>query len=295
MTTLYYAVGGGFGHVTRAQWVLRTLGYDAAGDVTILARATLPEYVRHTINYDVLAVPEALSCDLAAYRFWLQELLATQRVQQLLLDTFPAGIVGEFCDVAWPPNLRVHLVARWLTWEVYRSVASFLPFRFATTSIIEPLSAEYQAVLQTCSDSMTSFPALLVLPSSGAMAAAEARSLCSQLSLPPSFWLIVHSGPADEIVQLVHYTQDLMQEEGKAQPLVLIAPCCPRDVAPSVLWRQFYPASVLFPAADRIITGCGFNLMRETEPYQQKHWFVPFVRRYDDQFARAARRRATNT
>jgi hypothetical protein len=40
-----------------------------------------------------------------------------------------------------------------------------------------------------------------------------------------------------------------------------------------------------------IITGCGFNAMRQTLPYRERHRFIPFPRRYDDQFLRAARRR----
>jgi hypothetical protein len=45
------------------------------------------------------------------------------------------------------------------------------------------------------------------------------------------------------------------------------------------------------PRASRIVTACGFNVMRQTEPYRDRHTFLPFPRRYDDQFTRAARRR----
>ena len=52
------------------------------------------------------------------------------------------------------------------------------------------------------------------------------------------------------------------------------------------------PASSLFAGAAKIISAAGFNVMLETEPYRGKHHAVPMPRRFDDQFARAARRRS---
>src|SRR5262249_49323155 len=55
---------------------------------------------------------------------------------------------------------------------------------------------------------------------------------------------------------------------------------------------NFYPASLLFPLAERVITACGFNVMRQTESLASIHRFLPFERRFDDQFQRARRRRS---
>jgi len=49
------------------------------------------------------------------------------------------------------------------------------------------------------------------------------------------------------------------------------------------------------PIADRIITACGFNSMRQTAPYRHKHHFLPFLRRLDDQYLPAARHRAPHS
>jgi predicted glycosyltransferase len=86
------------------------------------------------------------------------------------------------------------------------------------------------------------------------------------------YWLVVHSGPQSEIDELVAYAREL-------------------TTAPIVV-ADTYPATDLMPGAARIITAAGFNVMLETEPWREKHLFVPFPRRFDDQFARAARRRA---
>ncbi len=54
---------------------------------------------------------------------------------------------------------------------------------------------------------------------------------------------------------------------------------------------ELYPAAQLFPAASRIISAAGFNVMLETEAWRAKHDVVPFARKFDDQYRRAARRR----
>jgi hypothetical protein len=58
-----------------------------------------------------------------------------------------------------------------------------------------------------------------------------------------------------------------------------------------VIYGNLYPATPLLPLADRILTACGFNVMRQTAAYRQQHRFLPFPRRFDDQFLRAARHR----
>jgi hypothetical protein len=59
----------------------------------------------------------------------------------------------------------------------------------------------------------------------------------------------------------------------------------------SVLYGNLYPVTPLLPHAERIITACGFNVMRHTAAYRQRHRFIPFPRHLDDQFVRAARHR----
>ena len=58
---------------------------------------------------------------------------------------------------------------------------------------------------------------------------------------------------------------------------------------PCFYQTNIYPASTLFESAERIFTACGFNAMKQTELFREKHFFIPFERRYDDQFKRAAR------
>ena len=80
--------------------------------------------------------------------------------------------------------------------------------------------------------------------------------------------LIVHSGPAEEVVALVALAQP---------PYIVISPW------PKV---EYYPAVNLYSRARRIITGAGYNSMADLLAHRARHTAVPFPRRYDDQHAR---------
>ena len=95
-------------------------------------------------------------------------------------------------------------------------------------------------------------------------------------------------------MELVAYARELRAAEateGGDPQLVVIAPHQPTELPGDILQLDVYPATHLFSLADRLITACGFNVMRETIPHRDRHRFLPFERRFDDQFLRAARRR----
>src|SRR5262249_35412349 len=97
-----------------------------------------------------------------------------------------------------------------------------------------------------------------------------------------------HSGSNEEIEDLLSYSEEMCRME-KFQPRrVLLAPRMPENLR--IEYFNFYPAMTLFPLAERIITGCGFHAMRQTETCKAKHRFIPFPRKFDNQFQRAFRR-----
>ena len=102
---------------------------------------------------------------------------------------------------------------------------------------------------------------------------------------------MVHSEPHEETAELLAYARELAAAEGVDPRIALVTRTPPLDLPSSISVLDLYPAAALFPHAAMIVTGCGFNAMRQTLPYREKHRFIPFPRRYDDQFLRAARRR----
>lgn len=250
---LYYAAGGGLGHVVRGRAVLEALGL--AGQAAI---ATSSPYADERVSGGIplVRVPPLPDLD----------------VDRTIVDTFPAGIQGELASCRSAP--RLDYVARLLRWEVYRrAVPGRLPF-FDTAYIVEELTPEHDAFVRAHSGNVVHL----------------------DLSAPPQpgeaedFWLVVHSGPEEEVRELVDYTRELMALDAHPPERVLVATRCSIALEPPFEGVDALPASALFPRAARIVSAAGFNVMRETAPWQEKHSVLPFARKFDDQFLRAARR-----
>lgn len=256
---LYYAAGGGLGHVTRARAFL----HGAQLDGVILTAAAVD-------GVDTLVIPEPLRRDIAAYRDWLRGLDA----HHIILDTFPAGLFHEFDDLELPCTFDY--VARYLAWRRYAVMRN--PPRFATTYVLEPLHGEQERFIVERSASIDRAPKLI-----------DPEGTSSELRVEAPYSLVVHSGPASEVEELIDYARMAAKAEGKSLPIVVAtrAAINVRDV----IVVDAYPATSLAGGAVRIITGAGFNCMRQFGG-DPRHHVVPFPRRYDDQFIRAARVRS---
>ncbi|HEX7150034.1 MAG TPA: hypothetical protein VF618_01005 [Thermoanaerobaculia bacterium] len=252
---LYYAIGGGLGHVTRARRVLTALGLEG----TIATSSD--DAARVAGPFPVLRIPRSLEGDRNAHRAWL----ASQPCSRLIVDTFPCGLQGELADVTVP----VDYVARLLRWEEYRRAVPYDLPRFDTMYVVEPIThtVESQHVVHLDLTADAPEPA----------------------SREDAYWLIVHSGPANEVEELIAYTRDLQTVERDRTP-VLVATATEPALPPNFHRVEAFPATPLFAEATRIISAAGFNVMLETERWRTKHHVLPFPRRFDDQFARAARR-----
>lgn len=267
---LYYAMGGGLGHLTRGCRVLEALGITS--DACFLTASHYADDVRVTGEIPVLRVPPELEHDVDAHRTWLRTTAAD--ADRIIVDTFPAGIQGELCDLG-PP---MELVARSLRWDAYRNVVSAPIPDFVTIWTVEPLEAGHEAALRS---NTASWRALSLQ--------SEPLPHTSRNQSDP-YWLVVHSGPEEEVRELVAHTVELRRLDGSSQP-VLVATRCVMALPPGFERIDAYPVVQLFARATRIITAAGFNIMLETEPWAARHHPIPFPRRFDDQFARAARRR----
>jgi hypothetical protein len=75
----------------------------------------------------------------------------------------------------------------------------------------------------------------------------------------PGSWLVVHSGPACELLELVGYVLDCAALEQGAVPIVLVRLPAPSELPPQVQHLDVYPATPLFPLAGRVITAAGWT------------------------------------
>ena len=256
----YYAPGGGLGHLTRGRRVLEVLGIDA----TFVTASPYAGDARVTGGRPAIAIPKELEGDPDAHRTWLQSLAS----ERMIVDTFPCGLQGELCGL----DVKMDLVARSLKWDAYRrEVPGPLP-KFETVWRVEELEPEHESALGACTPLSLASPANRQPPTAN------------------RYWLLAHSGPAGEVRELVAYAEELRRIAKSEEP-VLVATRCDIALPENFERIDAYPVAPLFANASRIISAAGFNVMLETEPWRDKHDVVPFARRFDDQFARAARRR----
>jgi hypothetical protein len=267
-----YAAGGGAGHTTRARRLLATLGI---GDAVILAT---PSDRRAAGDVPLIEIPQ----DLDALPAWLAATVRTRGIERLIVDTFPAGLRGEVLDLTIP----LDFIARLLKVDEYRRAVPFPWPRFETCYVVEENEVRVECETTRVLWGTRAPPC----PDTPAAPHPDRRGRLSPHS-HGHFWLIVHSGPAAEVLELVAHAQELRRLEGGSVQVLVATPL---DLPLPAGFRRIdlFPASTLFPAAARIISAAGFNVMHESEPWAHKHEVVPFPRRFDDQFARAARRRA---
>ena len=292
---LYYAMGGGLGHLVRARAVLHTLGLDA--------RAALVTASAHALDRRVVGdlpvhapPPEAGDADHPAYHRWLGALIRQLEPEEIYVDAFPVGLLGELTELATTPagavndrgrtgSPRLVHVARLLQWPAYaRAFPDVAGARLHRTYLAEPLHADHEAALRAISGELLPLELRDPVPDAAAVAAADRLAR----GLPTRFWLVVHSGPREELAELVAYAREIQRLEADHAPMVVASPQ-PGSAGDDLFAIDLHPATPLFARAARVVSACGFNVMRQMAPYRERHRVLPLPRRYDDQFTRAAR------
>ncbi|ABC26999.1 hypothetical protein HCH_00078 [Hahella chejuensis KCTC 2396] len=280
----FYALGGGLGHITRAQALIHTLGLE---EPVTLAMSSAWNDTEPPLSQQFLTLraPQGLSKDPDGVRRWLSAALAQKTYRRIIIDAFPGGLLGELCDFPFPADAELIHCARLLRWPVYAPMLKGALPRYQRCFQLETLSGDHAAALTACCDRIDSLhlddpPLDPVRPSPQ-----------DALSSAP-LWLIVHAGSTEEILELIALARDSAALEGVSPQLVLLSPQRPTALPADVVHRCVYPATPWFAKAQRIFSACGFNTVRQLQPYRHKHRFLPFPRRFDDQFARAAALRA---
>jgi hypothetical protein len=275
---VYYAMGGGLGHLVRARAVLYTLGH--TGPVTLISASEHARDARVVGDWNVALVPSCLERDPPAFARWIDASLTAAGAERLCVDAFPAGILGELSACSGLGGLELWHVARRLRWSQY-SARSHWALQFDRRYVLEPLEAEHETFLRAHSRVL------------------EPLCLCDPPvagSAPPpltaaAHWLVVHSGPVAEVEQILAYAAEARARQRAEVELWVLTPQALARLPAATHVRNVYPAQRYFAAAGHIFSAAGFNVMRQCAPYRFKHTVLPMPRRYDDQFERARRAR----
>ena len=284
----YYALGGGLGHVTRAQALIHTLGLD--DPVTLAMTSAWDESLLPIPDqFQQVRAPQALSQDPTGLRAWLESLWSSERYRTIIIDAFPAGVLGELSGLSPLADTQMIHCARRLKWTRYAPLITGKLPRYDACYLLESLSGAHLSALRaTCSALRTlklrDRPLERAVDSSGAHLAQHSGDTPRGIPL----WLIVHAGSADELRELTDFAIESAALEGVRPRLLLISPQRPDGIPAHVEHGRIYPAHPLFSRADRIFTACGFNTVRQLSDHRAKHRYQPFSRRFDDQHERAA-------
>ena len=266
---LYYAMGGGLGHLTRSLAILHETP-QLIGHVRLMASSQHASLILSQALCPVDIVGGERLSSKRKYLNFLKDYLKQHCINVIVLDTFPFGIVGEWCHVGKTiPRL---LVARYLKWNVYaeRTKCKDGPIP-RQTLVLEPLAKEYSRVLKRYSQ-LTSLDAPITLqPVDSSKRPFSDRKDC----------VVVHSGNEAEREVLIGLAKQKLGGDNES-------PFTPDCIFPE---QGIYPAERAIPYYTHVVSAAGYNMtaIASQSPPERTHILFPFRRRFDNQFLRAKR------
>jgi hypothetical protein len=267
---LYYAVGGGLGHLTRASAIINYLQVPS-NEVLVLTAS--PFASMYFSDLPLLTLPKHLQNNPEFYEIWLQQQCKKCQFTNIWVDSFPCGILGELhCLQKF--DLQAIYLARILDWNNYKGLIKHEPI-FQKIWQLEDLEDEHLHFIENLGNDVENFD--FSYPK------IETKSSL----FDENDWLIVHSEPANEVAELLAYAYEQAEMEKQKPRFCVISPIKELDTIVPYEHFDLFPAYPYFQQAGRIFTACGFNSMQQTKDFAYKHHFLPFRRRFDNQFLRA--------
>ncbi len=268
MDWLIYALGGGWGHLTRAVALARAA--PAGRSVRILTNSPYVSHVRRVMpELDLAVLDPSLLPVKAAREQALREIQAAS-APCLIVDTFPRGLGGELASTLHSMAATKVLVHRDLN-PRYVSVAGLRRF----------VASRYDLVLVPGEDEGAAFPGVVTAP----WVIRDPKEIPPR-SGPPCI-LVCASGPAEELAWYGDVIERLLSGNPPAR-VRCVAPACPPGCPPKC-WIKHWPASDLYAEAKVVVGGAGYNTIYECMAYNIPLIVRPWPRKYDRQWLRAKR------
>lgn len=277
---LYYAMGGGLGHLTRSLAIINRSPFLQA-NARLIASSPLAHMITRYAGCPVDVVGEDILGSRRTYYAFLEEYAATHAIRAIVTDTFPFGIVGELADIL--VKLPRVLVARYLKHDAYNIRVRHREGPYPSRVLaVEELDKEYLEKLRANGDIyfiggpivLDDFPCT---PSVGDIEEDPSISMDGR-------WLVVHSGPPAERKELDAFAR--MQMTACGDDPGKLCSIYPDD--------GIYPAERYIADFTHVVSACGYNMAALSRAAKniRVHHFHPFARQFDDQALRLQRLRA---
>ena len=274
---LIYALGGGWGHLTRAAALARV----ARGPVRILTNSPYAGEVRARLpDLDIVALNPELP--VARAREEAVEQIRESGAACLIVDTFPRGLGGELASLLPGLGAVRALIHRDLNPVYVRGKAIEEFVRSNYDVVIRPGPAE-AAPLAGLPQVRTTAPWLIrsarELPSREA-----ARRL---MGVEERQCVLVLA--AGKIEEQTWYGGVARALSGALEGVGVrcVAPSCPAG-CPEAGWVRYWPAMDLLPGVDVVVGGGGYNTVYECLACGVQLVARAWARKYDRQALRAA-------
>ncbi len=264
----FYAIGGGFGHLTRVRNFINRL---EIGEIFIVI--TNSEYSKELFQPEQLfIIPSNITDSKEKLSLTIEKFLEEEAVDTLYMDVFPNGILGEITSDL-TEGISVNYIARRLKWNAY--LPYFSGQNFYRTYLLEDLEIEHWRYVENHSEEIIRLDPLDFTESTQFELENQTKEI----------WLIVHSSDQGELHLLIDHARDISLIEKCSPNFVIISDQEPLDKR--LDWRKGENPANWFHMAQKIFTAAGFNSWYQLAPFREKHICLPFDRKFDDQFWRA--------
>jgi predicted glycosyltransferase len=278
-TWLIYALGGGWGHLTRAL----SLGRVAATQRQVKIITNSP-YARQINHENCLVHAIADDAGLSATCSQVRKIITQTECDRLIIDTFPRGLGGELADIL--PEL--HHIPRIL---IHRDIHP----RYVTSKQLRSfVIANFDQVIVPGEGPDLAFCDLPHVQHTAPWLIRHAWELPDRVTVrshilkvdPCSKTILVCAGGnASELPLFGQLTLQLQQNFPDCAVRIL-APHCPQT-CPQHLWVSHHPGIECLAAADIVVGGAGYNTVYECGAVGVLLVALTFPRLYDRQKKRA--------
>lgn len=284
---LFYALGGGLGHLTRALALARAVRRRDEIDIEILSNSPFAETVigsGETAGVHVTKIPFELAKEETADR--VMQRLQREDYSTLLVDVFPRGLGGELSSVIADSDFRSVLVQRDLT-----------P-RYGMSARVLKASLQYDVIiragegLQLPHPDQVSTDAWVIRDRSELLAPPAARRMLNVSADAEKVVGVIATGTPDEVMELRHLAASLQQRLGHRVHVTLVDACRRTARATdsgSMQQLLHWPFVELMPGCDLLIGAGGYNTVYESRLSGVRLLAIPRPRLYDEQHARLKR------
>ncbi|WP_103863410.1 hypothetical protein [Aquimarina sp. I32.4] len=261
---LFYVYGSGLGHLNRILSYIRIKKIKLSSCI-ILTNSKHKNYLPQEIT--VQYYPDPFFKDHALFSETLTRCIDNNNVDELVVDVFPCGFYGELTILS-KVSVKKTLLTRILKTSYFDEYTS--PWYDELVVLEKGIELDYYNYKEKIHLSIID---------------GFVYHTIDTYPVKAPFFLIIHSEPEEEVIQL--YKLAKLYQKNKEH--IYIQTYCNtikfvEENVTVILAKD--PILQLLEQSTKIFTACGFNTFFATQKYRNKQYFLPFKRRFDDQFKR---------